>query len=315
MSEINTHDNKDDVIKVKNSIISELTSEIDQLRKFLYEQEKQNLEQNNELISVIKEKDKNIVKLEEKMYHKDGSTNQTKTATTFNKKHLDDDSPGEIKGRTAVDMEISDTDSDPTNDIKPPKSKEVINEWDDNANITLRNWYYAFKEISHSYQYILDRNYRISSKLSLASVVSSSALSIFAGIKLWIPDDKIFQSSSNIVMLVSNLVIAGITTMSKRYIDDNRNEKIRTYIEEIDKFMNLVYAQYCLSPVYRINAKEFFKSNNEKYTSLMISAPNLSISEMEMAKRNYKNYRKTFHNHEHDNNHRINSNNEDTVEV
>lgn len=96
-------------------------------------------------------------------------------------------------------------------------------------------------------------------------------------------------------MMLSNFAIAGITTMAKRYIDDNRNEKIRIYIEEVDKFMNLVYAEYCSKPVFRINAKQFFKDNNETYTKLMISAPNLSIKEMELAKAHYKSYKKTFH--------------------
>ncbi len=96
-------------------------------------------------------------------------------------------------------------------------------------------------------------------------------------------------------MMVSNFAIAGVTTMAKRYIDDNRNEKIRIYIEEVDKFMNLVYAQYCTKPFLRINAKDFFKNNNETYTRLMISSPNLSIREMELAKSHYKSYKKTFH--------------------
>jgi len=96
-------------------------------------------------------------------------------------------------------------------------------------------------------------------------------------------------------MMLSNLAVAGVTTMAKRYIDDNRNEKIRIYIEEIDGFMNLVYAQYCSKPIFRTNAKQFFKDNNELYTKLMISSPNLSIKEMELAKENYKTYKKTFH--------------------
>jgi hypothetical protein len=31
-------------------------------------------------------------------------------------------------------------------------------------------------------------------------------------------------------MMVSNFAIAGVTTMAKTYIDDNRNENIRIYI-------------------------------------------------------------------------------------
>ncbi len=173
---------------------------------------------------------------------------------------------------------------------------KVINDWDDAANETLQKWFDTFHEMSHMYQYILDRNYKISSNLSMVSVVSSSCLSIFSGFKLWMDNDKIFQSTSDIIMLVSNFVVAGITTMSKRYIDDNRNEKIRIYIEEIDHFISLVYSQYCLSPVYRTNAKDFFKDNTELFTKLMVSSPNLSIYEMKIAKLNYEQSKNDFKN-------------------
>lgn len=180
------------------------------------------------------------------------------------------------------------------NDKNDRKIKNPINDWDNDANDTLKDWYYAFKELSHSYQFILDRNYKMSSTLSMISICSSSVLSIFSGFKLWLQDDKIFQNSSDIFMMISNFAIAGMTTMAKRYLDDNRNEKMRIYIDEVDQFLNLIYAQFCLKPVYRINAKTFFKNNNDKYTRLMVSAPNLSIKEMLLAKKNYLIYKKNF---------------------
>jgi len=272
-SEVDIIDNRDNIIKDKNNIIKDLQNELNQLRKFVIEKE----------------------------------THETKkiNLTTFDQESPDnkdqDNKDQDNTEKTDTYINISDIDSDINSDIKPNKpnkSKEIINNWDNEANNTLKNWYYAFKEISHIYQFTLDRNYKISEKLHIASIVSSSTLSIFAGIKLWLPDDINFQTSTNVIMLISNLVIAGITTMSKRYIDDNRNEKIKIYIEEVDKFMNLIYAEYCLSPCYRTNAKDFFKSKNDQYTKLMISSPNLSIKEMEEAKKNYILYRKTYHNHD-----------------
>lgn len=210
----------------------------------------------------------------------------------------------DININTYLNIDESESDSDKSHDIHSFNSKisgassnpsEIINDWDDDANSTLKNWYYMFEEMSHSYQYILDRNYKMASQLSMISVVSSSFLSIFAGFKLWLHNDAIFQTTSDITMMIANFAVAGVTTMAKRYIDDNRNEKIRIYIEDVDRFMNLVYAQYCLKPIFRVNAKDFFKNNNETYTKLMMSAPNLSISEMETAKTYYKKYKKTYH--------------------
>lgn len=167
----------------------------------------------------------------------------------------------------------------------------VINGWDDSANRTLVNWYNAFDELSYSYQYILDRNFSISTTLSMVSIVSSSALGIFSGFKLWIRDDETFKNSSDAIMLVSNFVVAAITTMSKRYIDDARNEKIKAYVAELDSFMGLICAQITVTPDYRMPAKKFYETYMKDYTKLMITMPNMSIKEMIRAKLQYKLYK------------------------
>lgn len=269
-----------DLLHSKDIQIEELKTELNTLRQFIIEKE-------NKLSVTISHNP-------EEPRQRTISHNLEETDTDINintdlntdKKHNSDNSSSKSNEIHSLNTDISAASS---------ASSEIINDWDDDANSTLKNWYYAFEEMSHSYQYILDRNYKISSQLSMVSVISSSLLSLFSGFKLWIQDDKVFQSTSDIIMMLSNLAIAGVTTMSKRYIDDNRNEKIRIYIEEVDKFMNLVYAEYCSKPVFRTNAKQFFKDNNETYTKLMISSPNLSIKEMEIAKAHYKIYKKSFH--------------------
>ncbi len=266
----------------KDIQIEELKSELSTLREFIIQKE-------------------NEGKLAVTISHLPEEVRQRTISHTL---EIDTETDKKNTNKKNTDNDTDSTDSIKSNEIHSLNSKisaassdlsDIVNGWDDDANSTLKNWYYAFEELSHSYQYILDRNYKISSNLSMISVISSSVLSIFSGFKLWIQDDKVFQSTSDIIMMVSNFAIAGVTTMAKRYIDDNRNEKIRIYIEEVDKFMNLVYAQYCTKPFLRINAKDFFKNNNETYTRLMISSPNLSIREMELAKSHYKSYKKTFH--------------------
>jgi hypothetical protein len=166
----------------------------------------------------------------------------------------------------------------------------IINGWDNDATLTIKNWYKIFKQQSFIYQWILDQNINMADKLTIVSIISSSALGIFSGFKLWIDQDMIFQTVSNIILMLFNFLIALITTLSKRYIDDKRNEKIRNYIEELDNFLGEISAQVLKSPVYRMNADEFFKLNNDKYTKLITSAPNLSISELNQGKSQYKNY-------------------------
>lgn len=174
------------------------------------------------------------------------------------------------------------------NMLKP--EKEIYNGWDENANITIKNWFKIFKQQSFIYQWILDRNRKISDKLSIASVVSSSLLGIFSGFKLWINDDELFNMVSDILLMFLNFFVAILTTASKRYIDDQRNETIRVYIEEIDSFLGEISAQVLKSPIYRIDATEFFSTNNDKYTKLISSAPSLSINELNKSKLEYQKY-------------------------
>jgi hypothetical protein len=164
------------------------------------------------------------------------------------------------------------------------------NGWDDNATKTINNWYYTFKELSFVYQWVLDRNRKMSDRLATISVISSSALGIFSAFKLWIDNDALFQTISNIILMFLNFGVALITSLSKRYVDDQKNEIIRTYIEEVDSFLGEIAAQVLKMPIYRMNAEKFFKSNNDKYTKLISSTPNLSLNDMSQGKAKYKMY-------------------------
>jgi multisubunit Na+/H+ antiporter MnhF subunit len=171
------------------------------------------------------------------------------------------------------------------------KNNNSINGWDKDANLTINNWYKLFRQQSFIYQWVLDRNRKISDRLTVLSIISSSILGIFSGFKLWIDNDSLFQTVSNIILMLLNFVVAMITAVSKRYIDDKRNEVIRVYIEKIDVFIGEISAQVLNSAVYRKNADVFFKQNNNKYTRLITSAPNLSIYEINEGKRKYKLYK------------------------
>ena len=134
----------------------------------------------------------------------------------------------------------------------------------------------------------------MSIKLSVATIIGSGFLSVFSAFKLWINDEVIFQSTSDIIMLISNLIIAGITTVSKNYIDDARNEKIKNYVAEVNTFLGMIYAQSTLAPDYRMEANKFFESHTKDYTKLMTTMPALSVEEMELTDLEYDKYRKTI---------------------
>ncbi len=171
------------------------------------------------------------------------------------------------------------------------KDNKNINGWDNEANITITNWYKTFKQQSFIYQFVLDRNRKISDKLAVISIISSTLLGIFSGFKLWIDNNAVFQTVSNILLMLLNFVTAFIIASSKRYIDDKRNETIRTYVEDIDMFIGELSAQVLNSPVYRMNADKFFKQHNNKYTRLISLAPNLSIDEINKGKEYFALYK------------------------
>jgi hypothetical protein len=161
-----------------------------------------------------------------------------------------------------------------------------INGWDDNANTTINNWYTLFKQQSFIYQWVLERNNKIANKLILISIVSSSVLGIFSSFKLWINNDT-FDIISNLLLMLSNFSIALITGYSKSYVDDKRNELIRIYIDEVDELLGEISAQVLKSQVYRVNAGEFFRDHNYKYTKLITYTPNISIYELNESKKEY----------------------------
>ena len=177
-------------------------------------------------------------------------------------------------------------DDDSSNSISE-KNNDNINGWDLNANTTITNWYTLFKQQSFIYQWILERNQKISNKLTLASIISSSILGIFAGFKLWIHNDT-FEVSSNLLLMLSNFSVALITSYSKSYIDDKRNELIRIYIDEIDELLGEISAQVITAPAYRTNARDFFKDHNYKYTKLITYLPNISIYELNECIKEYE---------------------------
>lgn len=173
------------------------------------------------------------------------------------------------------------------NYLKQKKPSQVINGWDFNANNTVLNWYQTFKQQSYTYQWLLDKNKKISDKLNLMSIIFSSLLGIFSAFKLWIKDDEIFQTISNVIIMLSNFCIAIMTSASKKYIDDIKNEKIRMYIEDVDKFLGKISATILKAPIYRMNANEFIENNNDTYTKLITYAPNLSTNELIEGKKQY----------------------------
>jgi len=169
------------------------------------------------------------------------------------------------------------------------QKEESINGWDKQTERQLSEWTETLSKASFLYQYLLDKSFKISTRLSIISIFSSSLLSIFSGIKLWVGDDPRFNSIGDMIMLVSNLIIAAITTASKRYLDDKRTEKIRNYMEQLDRFIAIIYSQKGILPKYRIPADDFFRANSETYTKLM-NGPSTSLSEYQHATAKYNRF-------------------------
>lgn len=176
------------------------------------------------------------------------------------------------------------------NKNKPSNNISNENGWDNDAEKTINNWFNAFKKSSFIYQWVLDRNRKMSDRLATISVISSSALGIFSAFKLWIDNDALFQTVSNVILMFLNFGVALITSLSKRYIDDQKNETIRTYIEDVDSLLGEIAGQLLKAKIYRMNADKFFKLNNDKYTKLISFPPNLSLTDLSMGEAKYNLY-------------------------
>ena len=170
------------------------------------------------------------------------------------------------------------------------EDNEILNNWNTNNNQTVRNWFNILKEYKFIYQCILDKNYKNSIKYNVASIISSSALGFFSAFKLWLPNEILFQSVSNVIMLFSNFFIAALTHIATRFIDDKRNEKIRIYIESIDNLLGVITAQLSKNSNLRMDAVDFINDNNDKYTDILTNKPSLSFDELTEGKIKYKRY-------------------------
>jgi len=170
------------------------------------------------------------------------------------------------------------------------EENEVLNNWNAKNNQTVRNWFNILREYKYIYQSILDKNYKNSIKYNIASIIASSALGFFSAFKLWLQDEVLFQSISNIIMLFSNFLIAALTHIATRFIDDKRNEKIRIYIESIDNLIGVITAQLSKNSNLRMDAIDFINDNNDKYTDILTNKPNLSFDELTEGKLKYKRY-------------------------
>jgi hypothetical protein len=172
-----------------------------------------------------------------------------------------------------------------------PEPDPSNNGWDDDANTTVNNWYELFKQQSFIYQWVLERNKKISNKLLMASIISSSILGVFSSFKLWVKDET-FSTASDLLLMLSNFSIALITGCSKSFIDDKRNDAIQIYIEEVDELLGEISAQVLNSPIYRVNAADFFKDHNYKYTKLITYVPSITIYELNESKKVYEEFKK-----------------------
>jgi len=200
-----------------------------------------------------------------------------------------------INNQPKLETEVDSVETKDNSPIKKNKNKSSNNTsnengWDNDAEKTINNWFNTFKKLSFIYQWVLDRNRKMSDRLATISVISSSALGIFSAFKLWIDNDALFQTVSNVILMFLNFGVALITSLSKRYIDDQKNETIRTYIEDVDSLLGEIAGQLLKAKIYRMNADKFFKLNNDKYTKLISFPPNLSLTDLSMGEAKYSLY-------------------------
>jgi len=297
---VNSVEEKNQVLFLIKSLHKMQTDEYFKFREF-YKEKLDTIDKN--WSSTIDHIEKNLLELEKEKYYKqkkENDDNFIEMSINYNEKYselIQEATPPvtarlefarkQIK-RNISKNEISDL-------ITNMNEKNTgINGWDNEAIETVNNWRVLYKEHKYIYEWILERNQRISTNLNLISVISSSIMGCFSAFKLWIQDNRTFQATSDIIMLFSNFLIAAITTSSKRYIDDNRNEKIKIYVEEISKFLGNIGSELVKSPEYRQNANDFILSHQEIYLKLSTTKPVISLDELTKAKASYKIFLDTF---------------------
>ncbi len=313
----NIEENNNMIEKENNNNIEEYSNNIDENNNMIEKENNNNIDENNNMIE--KENNNNIDE-NNNMIEKENNNNNNIDENNNIEEYSNniDENNNKIKKSSKINYfynlinNNNDNDNDNDNDNTSNDSvsyilnksfiklnnksllfdydkKKNINGWNYEANITIINWYHTFKKKKFIYQYILDRNKNISNILHILSILLSSLLGIFTAFKLKLSiDDNKYQMISDIILMIFNFINAFITVLSKKYIDEKRNEEIRKYIIALDNFLGEIAAQVLKTLNYRIFADEFFKINNDKYTKLITTAPNISLKEMYIAKKQYK---------------------------
>ena len=223
--------------------------------------------------------------------------------------HINDNKNGENEEKQEVEKKSRDNEEKKEIELENKKNRIIkknkkvrikinINGWNQNAIITIMNWREQFKEYKYIYEWLLDRNLKISGRLALISIFSSGLLGLLSAIKLWLGDDKSFQIASDLVMLFSNFIIAALTSISKNYIDDNLNEKIKLYIDEVDIFLGKINSEMTKSPEFRENAQIFIRNNQESYAKLCTHRPQISAKNLINGRHEYSVYKEEISKHQ-----------------
>ena len=132
----------------------------------------------------------------------------------------------------------------------------------------------------------------MSNRLHIISVSLSTFLGIFTSLKIWMQSSQTSNLVIDIITALINFLIALITTISKKYIDDKINDSLRIYIHNIDNFLGEITSEYFKMKKYRTRANVFFLKTNSVFTNLLSKAPNISINDMKQGMIEYEKYLK-----------------------
>lgn len=171
--------------------------------------------------------------------------------------------------------------------IKKIKNEKINsdNGWNDDSLKTVSKWREFLLEYKFIYEFVLERNLKISGVLVFISITSSAILGILSAIKLWLGNEFHFQVATDLVMLFSNFIVAAVTSFSRK--DDNLNEKIKLYITEIDALNGKINSEMILTTVFRQNGDIFIENNKETITRLCTHSPEISLKIKDKARKAY----------------------------
>lgn len=187
--------------------------------------------------------------------------------------------------------------------VDSPRTAQLNNNWNDQNEITLRNWKTSLVQSLFIYQFILDKTQKrlngilftveiLGGLSSLISTISATILSVNKGLNSIVNNSPIdyIALALTICVAILSVTVTVITRIIKIYKWDTTISTYSVFISNMDNIYTLIAVELTKPTNLRTDANVFINTVSSTYSDLIKNSPNIDIDEEEEATSQYAKY-------------------------